>query len=249
MPENNNNNNHNNNKVPPRPLLTDLTKNGDSGIESIRGAQNLIRQFGKHVEPALYALLCDTQSETRATVDKALKAGGPAASAVLVPLLTSQFSIAPAIATMVSAVVLQAIATVGQEKMCRALGEMGGPKIVSSYKPPVPVKPAAIPVEIPRKFTPREPEEDDEPKQVTSSIRPVTTVIREPAPPPAPKHRMQEPEPVPQEEPVEVKPKRTRAKAEPKAKAKTKAAKPKVKAKTKTKTATKKAVTKRKITK
>ncbi len=92
MPDNNHNNN-NNNKAALRVPRNDLTKpmEAGTGIEAIRGAQNLIRQFGKQVEPALYALLCDTQSETRLTVDKALKTGGQAATAVLVPLLISQF--------------------------------------------------------------------------------------------------------------------------------------------------------------
>lgn len=245
MPDNNHNNNHNNNnnsntKPAPRPL-TDLTKNGDSSIESIRGAQNLIRQFGKQVEPALYALLCDTQSETRATVDKALKAGGPAASAVLTPLLTSQYGIPPVIATMVSAVALQAIATVGQEKLCRALAETSGPKTPSTYKPPATVnKPTPIPAAAVRHIEPREPE-DDEPKPVLSSIRPTTTVVREP-PPPKPAAPAPKPEPV--EEAPAPKAKRTRAvKAEPKAKAKTKAA---VKKKAVTK---KKAVAKKKTAK
>lgn len=260
MSENNHNNNHNhnNNNKPPAPRpLTDLTKQGEGSIEAIRGAQNLIRQFGKQVEPALYSLLCDTQSETRATVDKALKAGGPAASAVLVPLLTSQFGIAPVIATMVSAVVLQAIATVGQEKMCRALAETSGPKEAArgtaSARVPVVVKPSAPSVQTLIRDTP-----DDDAPTKTSSIRPVTTVIREPkepTPPPVPRTTanfpptpIAQPEPEPEPEaPAVVKPKRGRpksaVKAEPKAKTKTKAvakkkaAAPKKKAVAKKKTA------------
>ncbi len=248
MAENNHNNNHNNNNKPaaPRPL-TDLTKQGEGSIEAIRGAQNLIRQFGKQVEPALYTLLCDTQSETRAQVDKALKAGGPAASAVLVPLLTSQFGIAPVIATMVSAVVLQAIATVGQEKMCRALAETGAPKEAprgtASSRVPVAVKPSAPSVQALIRET-----SDAEPPTKTSSIRPVTTVIREPKEP-AP---VAVPTPAPEPEveaPAAAKPKRGRPKgavnkAEPKAKAKAKIA-----VKKKTAAPKKKAVARRKTAK
>lgn len=158
-----NNNHNNNNKTAIRVPHTDLTKPMEAGIEAIKGAQALMRQFGKQVEPALFSLLCDTQSENRATVDKALKNGTQSASEVLIPLLISQFSISPAIATMVSAVTIQAIATVGQEKLCRSLAEAGADKQLAAYKLAtakpvavnVPVVPTAPEVELEAEADPR----------------------------------------------------------------------------------------------
>jgi len=75
------------------------------------------------VEPALYALLCDKKSSTRATVDKALKGGASSATAILAPLLITQFALAPAVAAVVAAVAVQAVATAGQKKLCQELAE------------------------------------------------------------------------------------------------------------------------------
>jgi outer membrane biosynthesis protein TonB len=137
-----------NNKFVIRIPRTDLTKPMEAGVEAIKGAQDLIRKFGAQVEPALYGLLCDTQSPNRQAVDKALKNGGAAASAVLLPLLIKDYNIAPAIATMVAAVTVQAIATVGQEKLCQAMAAAGAdkqPVVVAKPEPDSKPKPKPRP--------------------------------------------------------------------------------------------------------
>lgn len=100
-----------------------LVKPIEQGVEAIKGARSLIRRFGTQVEPALYALLCDKKSTTRDSVDKALKGGAASATAILVPLLIGQFALAPAVATVVAAVAVQALAAAGQEKLCEELAK------------------------------------------------------------------------------------------------------------------------------
>jgi len=156
-----------NNKFVIRIPRTDLTKPMEAGVEAIRGAQDLIRKFGVQVEPALYSLLCDTSSASRQAVDKALKNGGAAASMTLIPLLTKDYNISPAIATMVAAVVVQAIATVGQEKLCQAMAAAG------ADKPPV-VKVAEVHAE---------PESKPKPKPRPKPTKPVKTTKPKPTKP------------------------------------------------------------------
>jgi hypothetical protein len=177
-------------KYATRTTHTEPIKPMEGGFDAIKGIQNLMRLFGREVEPALYALLCDTQSDARLTIDKAIKGGAQTATAVLVPMLISQFSIAPAIATMVAAVAVQAIATVGQEKLCHALAPAGRRAGFASAAAvavaPAPAAPAAYR---------READTDIEPepsarskgrgKKAVSSIMPRTTVEpRAPAEPP-----------------------------------------------------------------
>ncbi len=100
-----------------------IAKPLESGLDVIQGVRELLNKFGAQVEPALYALLCDKKSPTRATVDKALKGGGASATTMLVPLLVAQFALAPAVAALVAAVAVQAIASTGQEKLCKELAE------------------------------------------------------------------------------------------------------------------------------
>jgi|GEM_PF-2256680 len=113
----------------PKPKLVirlprnEITKPLESGLEAIQGARALLKKFGAEVEPALYALLCDKKSSTRATVDKALKGGASSATAILAPLLITQFALAPAVAAVVAAVAVQAVATAGQKKLCQELAE------------------------------------------------------------------------------------------------------------------------------
>lgn len=106
-------------------------------MAAIKGARNLLAKFGAQVEPALYALLCDQKSTIRETVDKALKGGTASASAILVPLLIGEFALAPAVATVVAAVAMQAIAAAGQEKLCQELAkaQAGWPEVVLKSPP------------------------------------------------------------------------------------------------------------------
>ncbi len=126
---------------------TEAAKPLGNGLDVIKGVRDLIARFGNRVEPALYVLLCDQESETRAAVDKALKGGSLSATAVIVPLLISQFGLAPAVATMVAAVAIQAVSAAGQEKLCEVLAEakanVPAPKPVEETQ--LVVKPATRP--------------------------------------------------------------------------------------------------------
>ena len=149
---------------------TDLTKPMAAGVEVIKGAQDLIRKFGAQVEPALYGLLCDTSSVNRTAMDKALKNGGTAATATLIPLLISDYSISPAIATMVAAVVVQAIATVGQEKLCQALAAAGADK-----QPVKAIEPLAEPEPTPKpklRLKPTKPAQATQPRTAKPKPKP-----------------------------------------------------------------------------
>ena len=120
----------------PRP---DPAKPFEQGLEVIKGVRELLGKFGAQVEPALYALLCDTQSPTREKVDQALKGGNHSAVSMLAPLLITQFTLAPAVAAVVAAVAVQAIAAAGKDKLCEVLAE-------ARVRAPV----AAPPVEAPQ---------------------------------------------------------------------------------------------------
>jgi len=111
--------------IPNLPSLPqiDLPKPFEDGLEVVKGARDLISKFGGQVEPALYALLCDRRSPARGKVDKALKGGTQSAVALLVPLLITQFALAPAVAALVAAVAVQAIASAGQGRLCEELAE------------------------------------------------------------------------------------------------------------------------------
>ena len=126
---------------------TEATKPLENGLDVIKGVRDLIARFGNQVEPALYVLLCDKESETRAAVDKALKGGSFSATEVIVPLLISQFGLAPAVATMVAAVAIQAVSAAGQEKLCEVLAEAkaNAPAAKPVEQPQPVVKPATRP--------------------------------------------------------------------------------------------------------
>lgn len=90
--------------------------------------KRLITHFGEPVRPALRALLCDQTSSLHATLETALACGTKSAIALLVPMLITQFALAPAAALFVAALVVKALATRGRERLCAELAQPSRPR-------------------------------------------------------------------------------------------------------------------------
>jgi hypothetical protein len=117
----------------PEQASTDLT----------RELRSLTTRFGPPVEAALRALLCE-QGSLRNTVEQALEGGAKSALALVVPLLVAQFVLAPTVALLVATLVIKALATHGQKKLCAELSQ----SVTDPLLPALPVaaqppKPAA----------------------------------------------------------------------------------------------------------
>jgi len=85
-----------------------------------RELRSLTTRFGPPVEAALRALLCE-QGSLRNTVEKSLEGGAKSALGLVVPLLVAQFALAPTVALLVATLVIKALATHGQKKLCAEL--------------------------------------------------------------------------------------------------------------------------------
>jgi len=94
----------------PEQATTDLT----------RELRSLTSRFGPPVEQALRALLCE-QGRWRNSVEKSLDGGVKSALTLVVPLLVTQFALAPTVALLVATFVIKALATHGQNKLCAEL--------------------------------------------------------------------------------------------------------------------------------
>lgn len=111
-------------------------RSGQAAIaELVADSHNLIAQFGKPVEQALYALLCQ-DSELRPTLNEALGGGVKSGVALVVPILVGQFALAPTVALVVATLVIKTFATRGQKTLCAEL-ESGAerPKAKSKKRP------------------------------------------------------------------------------------------------------------------
>jgi hypothetical protein len=117
----------------PEQASTDLT----------RELRSLTTRFGPPVEAALRALLCE-QGSLRDAVEKSLEGGVKSALALVVPLLIAQFALAPTVALLVATLVIKALATHGQKKLCAELSQSTADPLLPAL--PVaaqPAKPAA----------------------------------------------------------------------------------------------------------
>ena len=92
----------------------------------LRPAKSVWSKVGDQIEPILYQILCDPKNALRRTVDNALQDGTKSAVLVLAPLLIAQFALAPAVAGVVAAIVVKALATRGQKKLCDELRAEAG---------------------------------------------------------------------------------------------------------------------------
>lgn len=99
---------------------------------------DLLERMGDKVEPALYALLCDTENPLRKTTDDALHNGTRSAIAALVPLLIAQFALAPAVAVVVAGFAVKTLASKGQNKLCEELAARQVAKQDARHRPPKP---------------------------------------------------------------------------------------------------------------
>ncbi len=96
-------------------------RSGQSAIaELVADSHSLIAQFGKPVEQALFALLCQ-DSELRPTLNEALGGGVKSGVALVVPILIGQFALAPTVALVVAMLVIKTFATRGQKTLCAEL--------------------------------------------------------------------------------------------------------------------------------
>jgi hypothetical protein len=117
----------------PEQASTDLT----------RELRSLTTRFGPPVEAALQALLCE-QGSLRNTVEKSLEGGAKSALALVVPLLVAQFALAPTVALLVATLVIKALATHGQKKLCAELSQSAADRLVPALPMAAqPTKPAA----------------------------------------------------------------------------------------------------------
>jgi hypothetical protein len=120
----------------PEQASTDLT----------RELRSLTTRFGPPVEAALRALLCD-QGSLRNTVEKSLEGGAKSALALVVPLLVAQFALAPTVALLVATLVIKALATHGQKKLCAELSQPAVDPLLPALPATPPaktVKPASV---------------------------------------------------------------------------------------------------------
>ena len=83
-------------------------------------AYRLIEQFGRPVELALSALLCQ-DSELRPTLDKTMESGVKSGIAFIMPILVGQFVLVPAVALVVATLVIKTFAAHGQKALCAEL--------------------------------------------------------------------------------------------------------------------------------
>ena len=92
--------------------------------EGVSGViDELIRQSGEPVRNALYNLLCEPESELRSKTQSALGGGVKSAVGLLVPLLSAQFALAPAVALLVATLVIKALTSSGEKAVCEELAQ------------------------------------------------------------------------------------------------------------------------------
>ena len=96
-------------------------RSGQAAItELVADSHSLIAQFGKPVEQALFALLCQ-DSELRPILNGALGGSVKSGVALVVPILVGQFALAPTVALVVATLVIKTFATHGQKALCAEL--------------------------------------------------------------------------------------------------------------------------------
>ena len=103
--------------------------------ELVADSHSLVAQFGKPVEQALSALLCD-DSELRPALNEALGGGVRSGVALVVPLLISSFALAPAVALVVATLVIKTFAARGQKALCAELESRAAKSKAKSIKRP-----------------------------------------------------------------------------------------------------------------
>jgi hypothetical protein len=104
--------------------FTDHFKLSFDTPEGVGGVLNeLLRQNGDPVRKALYALLCDESGLFKSITGGVTSDGIKAGVGMLVPLLISQFALAPAVALLVATLVLKAVAANGQKALCEELAQ------------------------------------------------------------------------------------------------------------------------------
>ena len=121
-----------------------VTRTGRSGqmsiVELVNDSHRLIAQFGKPVEQALFALLCQ-DSKLRPTLNEALGGGGKSGVALVVPILVGQFALAPTVALVVATLVIKTFATRGQKALCTELESRAQRSETQSRKHPSKLRP------------------------------------------------------------------------------------------------------------
>ena len=117
-------------------IATRTGRSGQAAIaELVADSHSLIAQFGKPVEQALFALLCQ-DSELRPALNEALGGNVKSGVALVVPILVGQFALAPAVALVVATLVIKTFATRGQKTLCAELESRAERSKVKSQKRP-----------------------------------------------------------------------------------------------------------------
>jgi hypothetical protein len=88
----------------------------------------LLDRFGDGVKPALYEFLCDAKGRSRSAASRALKHSVEAGVALLVPILVKDFKLDAMAAAGVATLVVKALASRGQDKLCEELSTSAKPK-------------------------------------------------------------------------------------------------------------------------
>jgi hypothetical protein len=82
----------------------------------------LIRDHGVKVRKALYALLCEENGSLRSMMNGAAETGGEKSTVgFLVPVISAQFNLAPAVALLVATLVIKTTAAHGEKSVCEEL--------------------------------------------------------------------------------------------------------------------------------
>lgn len=92
------------------------TPEGASGV-----LNELIRQHGETARVALTELLCEPQATFRSLLEAARMGEPAAAVAALVPVVSNRYALAPAVALLISTLVVKAVSAGGQQAICEEL--------------------------------------------------------------------------------------------------------------------------------
>ena len=116
-------------------LVPDQFESGLGGLHDDLAV--LLNRFGDGVRPALYEFLCDETGKSRSAAKRALNHSVEAGVALVVPILVKDFKLDAVAAIGVATLVIKALATRGQGKLCE---ELSASVRVKPKKPKRPLK-------------------------------------------------------------------------------------------------------------
>jgi hypothetical protein len=123
--------------------LTDFIASPGSAAGDLRDDLTvLLDRFGDGVKPARYEFLCDEAGKSRSAASKALRRSVEAGVALIVPMLVRDFKLDAVAAAGVATLVVKALATRGQGRLCEELSNSTRPKPKKPRRKPAPKRPA-----------------------------------------------------------------------------------------------------------